>query len=286
MRRVQRAIAALAIGTSALVLGAPPSQGMTHQVSFQLVGDGFDFGGLDYPVAEPSTFTGTWNDATGELSGALTFAPSNVDLGGEFIVPVLTSAIAPATGKLDKATGAMRLGTTLEIELDDSDDATSCVISPVPIVFRTAGAGTPFDFLEGTVGVAATDTAVPAAQDCGEETALVNVVFGLPTTSGAALLELEQEAAPPGRPRGVIAEARNEAARVSWKPPRNSGGALIFQYQVVSAPQGKTCVTNGTLSCVVRNLKNGTKYTFTVRAFNVGGASPFSAPSDPVKPQA
>ena len=52
----------------------------------------------------------------------------------------------------------------------------------------------------------------------------------------------------------------------------------------MSSPSGGTCLTTA-LTCEVTGLRNGTDYTFTVRALTGAGWSSWSQPSEAVTPQ-
>ena len=92
---------------------------------------------------------------------------------------------------------------------------------------------------------------------------------------------------PAGAPTDVVAVAGNASAVVSWTAPTESGSYPVTSYQVVSTPGGSSClVTAPTRSCEVQGLRNGTSYTFAVRALNGAGWGAPSAPSNAVIPQA
>ena len=88
----------------------------------------------------------------------------------------------------------------------------------------------------------------------------------------------------PDAPTTVIASAGVANATVSWNAPRSNGGSSIRSYVVTSTTGSKGCTTTGTLSCVVKDLVNGTSYAFQVRAVNAVGTSPASAVSNTVVP--
>jgi hypothetical protein len=92
---------------------------------------------------------------------------------------------------------------------------------------------------------------------------------------------------PPGAPTGVMAVAGDASASVSSVAPSDSGSYPISNYQVTSAPGGRSClVAVPALTCEVSGLTNGTAYTFTVRALNGAGWGSDSAPSNAVTPRA
>ena len=75
----------------------------------------------------------------------------------------------------------------------------------------------------------------------------------------------------PGTPTGIAA---NGEVAISWTAPTDNGGLAISKYTVTSTPDGKTCTpAAAALTCTVRELTNGTKYTFTVAATNDAGDS-------------
>ena len=71
---------------------------------------------------------------------------------------------------------------------------------------------------------------------------------------------------------------------MSWRAPASNGGNPVTGYTVTSTPSGLTASTTGALNAVVPGLSNGTSYTFTVTALNVGGMGLPSAPSNAVTP--
>lgn len=94
----------------------------------------------------------------------------------------------------------------------------------------------------------------------------------------------------PSVPTSLSTVAGDESVVVSWVEPGSSGSFPIAAYQVQASPGSQVCllrVTAGqSLTCEVTGLRNGTGYTFTVRALNGAGWGAWSASSDPVIPQA
>lgn len=86
----------------------------------------------------------------------------------------------------------------------------------------------------------------------------------------------------PAAPTGVVADAGDAEASVSFTAP-GDGGSPITSYTVTASPGGRTSTCPGS-PCVVSGLTNGTAYTFTVVAVNANGSSSASAASNTVTP--
>ena len=89
----------------------------------------------------------------------------------------------------------------------------------------------------------------------------------------------------PGSPARVAGASGNAKVSVSWLAPASNGGSPITGYTATSSLGGKTCTTTGVLTCTVTGLTNGQAYTFTVKATNIVGTGPASAPSAPMTPR-
>lgn len=90
-------------------------------------------------------------------------------------------------------------------------------------------------------------------------------------------------AMPAGPPTDVVGVAGDASASVRWAAPTSTGSFPITNYQVMSAPAGGMCLST-VLSCEVVGLRNGTDYTFTVRALTGAGWGSRSRISNPVTP--
>ncbi|MDD5104683.1 MAG: fibronectin type III domain-containing protein [Desulfuromonadaceae bacterium] len=90
----------------------------------------------------------------------------------------------------------------------------------------------------------------------------------------------------PGAPTSIIATAGNVQAEVRFSAPESDGGSAITGYTVTSNPSGGTDVNAGStdVTHTVTGLKNGSAYTFSVKARKVAGTGPASIPSNSVTP--
>jgi hypothetical protein len=86
----------------------------------------------------------------------------------------------------------------------------------------------------------------------------------------------------PGAPLDVTAKARNAEAIVSFKAPASNGGSPIISYTVTSSA-GQTAKGHAS-PITVKDLTNGTSYTFTVTATNKAGTGTASSTSNSVTP--
>lgn len=74
---------------------------------------------------------------------------------------------------------------------------------------------------------------------------------------------------PPTMPIDLRAVPGNGSVVLTWKPPVDSGGTPITGYEVVSSPSATApCEMTGPTSCVMRGLRNGQSYEFTVAGRN------------------
>ena len=112
--------------------------------------------------------------------------------------------------------------------------------------------------------------------------AINSVGVGIPTAPSDAVTPI----GPPGPPMNVVGLAGDSEVAVTWLPPANDGGSPITGYTATATPNGATCATTSSLTCVVPGLTNGTAYTFVVTATNALGTGSASAPSLPVTPNA
>src|SRR5690242_20138310 len=78
----------------------------------------------------------------------------------------------------------------------------------------------------------------------------------------------------PGAPGGLTAAAGDAQVSLSWQAPSADGGAAITSYNVYQGGKRVAGVT-GT-GATVKNLSNGTTYSFTVNAVNQAGDGPAS----------
>ncbi len=93
--------------------------------------------------------------------------------------------------------------------------------------------------------------------------------------------------ATPAAPVIGTATAGDASATVTWSAPAPNGSPAVQGYEIeVSDGRVITGIPATTFSRVINGLTNGTSYTFQVRAFNMFGPGPLSAPSNAVTPTA
>src|SRR5205807_259585 len=85
---------------------------------------------------------------------------------------------------------------------------------------------------------------------------------------------------------GLTASAGNAQVSLSWQAPSADGGAAVTSYNVYQG--GKKAATVSGTGATVKNLANGTTYSFTVTAVNKAGEGPASgaASAKPAGPAA
>ncbi|WP_434752899.1 S-layer homology domain-containing protein [Paenibacillus amylolyticus] len=89
----------------------------------------------------------------------------------------------------------------------------------------------------------------------------------------------------PGVPTDVTATPGDGQAVLKFTAPTDDGGSPITGYEVTVSP-GDRKVTGNASPITITGLRNGTSYTFTVKAMNGAGKSAESAPSNAVVPLA
>ena len=87
----------------------------------------------------------------------------------------------------------------------------------------------------------------------------------------------------PATPLNITVTANGSEIHVAWSPPASDGGSPVTGYIVTSSPEDISITTENT-SATFSELKNGTKYTFTVIAANDTGPGKKSEASNPVVP--
>jgi hypothetical protein len=302
-RRYYAALLAALLGLGALLITAPAADAAPRGIKLQVVDGVLGIGDLAVPISGDevgnAVLLATWDNETGRVTrGTFTVPEQQIDLGE--LTPILAGQMLdvsitqprPATGNINRTTGAGTLNLALQVNLSTASGLipSGCNVR-IDLSLRTNNGGTPFTFSGGTPNTGtlrATNISVPelTVADCGPLVpGLANPALGLPTDAATAQLAVQKlNPIAPSAPRNVRAVAQTGAAQVTWGAPATRGDFPITGYTVTAAPGGRTCTTSGPRECVVGGLTNGTAYTFTVRARSLAGQGPASAPSAAVTP--
>ena len=199
---------------------------------------------------------------------------------GSVTITSLTSQPDPPTAAFATAGFASAVVTFSPPANNGGATITSYTVTSSPGGFTASGAGSPLTVTGLTNGTTYTFT-VTATNSVG-------------TSSASAASNPVTPFTTPGAPRSVTAVPGNGEATVSFLPPTTNGGNNIFEYLVVSTPEGKTA-TGFESPITIGGLTNGTSYTFIVEARNLGGYGADSTasaaiivgvPSQPLNPLA
>jgi len=96
------------------------------------------------------------------------------------------------------------------------------------------------------------------------------------TVSGEASATPAAPVTAPGAPRGLTAAAGDAQVSLSWQAPGSNGGAAITGYRVYQGTSKKPVASVTGTGTTVKNLTNGTAYSFKVTAVNKAGEGPAS----------
>ena len=80
----------------------------------------------------------------------------------------------------------------------------------------------------------------------------------------------------PGAPRGLTAASGDAQVSLSWQAPGSNGGAAITGYRVYQGTSKNPVASVTGTGTTVKNLANGTAYSFKVTAVNKAGEGPAS----------
>lgn len=86
----------------------------------------------------------------------------------------------------------------------------------------------------------------------------------------------------PFPPINVLAAPSSASAILIWDKPEDEGSSPLYQYRVISFPDGLSVITPGTTVAKVYGLKLDTPYYFVVVATNLLGDSIYSVPSNTI----
>ena len=238
------------------------------------VGQGPD--GIAITPDGSTVYVTTWFNKVSVIDTASNAETTTINVGMTPIDIVLSSDGSTAyvtNSGFNNNTGAV--GSTVSV----INTATNAITTTIATGVTPVGVAiTPDD---GTVYVANNDNAsITVIDTTTTNTTSITLVgngFGLAIKPGCA--------SPPDAPQNVTATAGDSSAVITWDPPASDGGESITSYTVTASNNAGTCTTNGSLTCEMQNLVNGTSYTFTITATNAIGEGPASNASQAIVPQ-
>jgi hypothetical protein len=277
---------AMPVNGGALVAGGVTGTGTTATATAEV-----------YKSGSPGTWTPVTNSmSASRAAGAAAPLPNGELLvAGGFTPAGLGDTITPTTDLYHAATNNFTAGpsmTTQRFEFGMTALADGRIV--------VAG-GVNSAFFFGSSSTGSTEVYSPASNSWSQGGPLPDALEGLTTTllpdgqvlaaggdssSGASTdASLFTPTAKPSAPLSVSATAGNGSAAVSFAPPASDGG-LPLHYTITASSGHSVTTTDARTSATVTGLTNGRRITFTVTAINSLGASPASAASNSVTPQA
>lgn len=194
-----------AVGAAALGAATIAAAGMANAapvpVTFQVTGGSLSIGTETLPFPDGSSFSGTWDDETGALSGNLTVPQFSIDITDPLplTIGIQISQVGAATGNISPETGAGTLNITLNVSLLNDLLPAGCGIQGITLSLSTSAAGgSPLNFETGALALGGSEFEVPAASGCGELAGIdldeaVSGALGLPTNETSVVLQLQGE---------------------------------------------------------------------------------------------
>ncbi len=314
-----QATTVVATSTAITVVNPPHSAGAVTVSVTTLGGHTTLANGFTYITPPPKVTSIT--PATGTTTGGTVVAihgsnlvsTSEVDFGTEAATTLVTTntsvtattpahaagkvsvAVTTAGGTVTKSTAFTYVAATLP-GLATGLTAVRAGSGAVTVTWKAAPTnGSPITSYKVTVTTAVETCSTTGALSCTVSglTNGVTYAFRVTATSeaGTGLPSKAVHLVPstiPGAPGTPVAVRGVGSATVYWTAPTPTPGKIaITKYTVTSTPTGKTCTWNGsgTYRCRVTALKNGTSYTFTVKATNAVGTGPTSTPSNAAIPE-
>lgn len=216
------------------------------------------------PAAQAAPIPRTINDCT---SGNISPTPVNGNSGD---VVVITGTLTSCT---QIRVSKVLVDDTNAIRVDGPSVTISDTVNPDVWFVNSDDTSVPITEIAVTLGSTAT---APALQ-----MPFIDVMSGDSLNSNNLAVTIRGSnprptpptpATPPSAPASAEATAGNGEATVSWTPPTSQGSFPVTNYQVQSTPSSKGCLVPVTATtCRIAGLRNGTAYTFQVRALNGGG---------------
>ena len=192
-------------------------------------------------------------------AGAVTVRVDDDDTVGVAVTSL--SPLVVAEGSSESYTVSLTTEPAGTVTITPSSDNPDLTVSPARLMFTPNDWNSP---QEVTVSAAEDDDAL-------DESATISHAvsgYGSVTTADDVTVSITDPATVPGPPRNLTATPGDGQVSLNWTEPASDGGSPIIRYDY-QVDDEQWVPTGGTAtSHVVRNLVNGTSYTFRVRAVN------------------
>jgi hypothetical protein len=249
------------------------------------------------PAGSPVVISGDLDPGTGNITvpqSGFTFPP--VDFTTPLPGRLTTTALGPATGHLDLATGEMTLDVSLSAAVHLTVQNADCVISPVNFTLTTGAAaggrypqGSPLNQATGAVKLVGFTPSPNIPASTGDPAcAALNIAAGLPNSGS---IEFSNTPAAPGSPALAAKFSpkkrtvhKDDKAKFTLEVSNGGNGSATGVETCVEGKGGvkfkKECFDDGTLAAgasvehqISAKAKNSGKVKASVTSSNGGSAS-------------
>jgi hypothetical protein len=226
-------IAAAVVAALAVIVPMTTASAATQELEFTNTAGSVAIGSLPAITipAGDAGLAGTWDDVTGDFTGATQFNPISIaanppSVPVDVVVTLGNNGASNVTGTIDPTTGDVSLTASMILTLEVPALSATCSSSPFDVNFvdDVAFAPLPFDpaedysvSLDGGFTIPAFEVASCALADA------INLAVGLPAEGGMSLDLVRGTPAPPTTPTTSADTTSTTAATAATTSPRFTG---------------------------------------------------------------